>query len=107
MEFQDGKWFHEAPGKQFDAAGKRAVVKHLCFGPLETRIWYELQDGSYSCEIHFIEGVQAEDVFADSVSKAEMLEVLKSELVLCQKYNKLELASLFQAEIDRIEIQPA
>ncbi len=103
MSFQVGEWWHEAPGKQFDAAGKRVVVKHLCYGPLETQIWYELQDGSYSLEIHFIEGIRAGEAVVDCVNKLEMLEVLKSEIALCQRYNEPELAALFQVEVDRIE----
>lgn len=102
MGFQVGAWWHEAPGKEFDAAGKRAIVKHLCFGPLETRTWYELKDGRYNYEVHFIEGMQARDIFVDLISRSEMFEVIKSEMILCQKYNLPELASLFQIEIERI-----
>jgi len=105
MNFRIGEWWHEAPNKKADATGKRAIVKHLCFGPLETRIWYELEDGQYSYEVHFIEGIQEGDIFVDFINKSKMLEVIKSEIALCQKYNKLELVALFQAEIERIENQ--
>ncbi len=103
MDFWVGKWLHKAPDKEFDAAGKRAIVKHLCFGPLETRIWHELKNGQYHYEVHFIEGIQAGDVFTDCIGRSEMMEVIRAEIALCQKYNKRDLAALFQAEIERME----
>lgn len=103
MGFQVGEWLHEVPAKEFDTAGKRNLVKRLCFGPLETQIWCELKDGSYSHEIHFIEGIQDGEVYVNSISKSEMLEVLKYEIALCQKYGKPEIVSLFRNEVERIE----
>lgn len=103
MGFQVGEWLHDVPDKEFDASGKRTIVKRLCFGPLEAQIWFELKDGSYSHETHFIEGIQAGEVYVNGISKPEMLEVLRCEIILCQKYGKPEQVSLFQVEINRIE----
>ena len=103
MGFWIGEWLHEGPDREFDAAGKRAVVKHLCFGSLETRIWYEFRDGQYCCEVHFIEGIQAGDVFSDRISKPEMMEVIRAEIALCQKHGERDMAAFFQAEIGRME----
>ncbi|MCI8373732.1 MAG: hypothetical protein HFI75_15320 [Lachnospiraceae bacterium] len=102
MGFWVGAWLHDVPDTEYNASGKRAVVKHLCFGPLETRIWYKVLNGQYCCEIHFIEGMQAEESFTDFISKAEMLEVIEAEIVLCKEYNETELAVLFQAEKEKI-----
>ena len=74
------------------------------FGPLETRIWYKLTNGQYCREIHFIEGIQAGERFTDFISKTEMLEVIESEIVLCKKHNETNLALLFQAEKEKINL---
>ncbi|MDE7297817.1 MAG: hypothetical protein K2N94_03165 [Lachnospiraceae bacterium] len=103
MGFWVGAWLHDTPDTGYDAKGKRAVVKHLCFGPLETRIWYQCKDGQYCREIHFIEGLQAEELFTDFISKSEMLKVIEAEIALCKKYNQTELSVLFQAEKEEIE----
>ena len=99
MGFWVGAWLHDVPDTEYNASGKRAVVKHLCFGPLETRIWYKVLNGQYCCEIHFIEGMQGRmTVLTDE----ELLEVIEAEIVLCKEYNETELAVLFQAEKEKI-----
>ena len=103
MNFKVGEWWHDLPCRESDASGRRAIVKHLCFGPLETRIWYELRNGQYQYEIHFIEGIQAGDIFTNSVSKPEMMEVIRTEIELCQTYGKPEWVSLLLAELVRME----
>ena len=42
MEFWVGTWLHVIPDQK-DSAGndKRIIIKHLCFGPVETQIWYQ------------------------------------------------------------------
>jgi len=104
MGFWVGDWLHNAPDTKYNANGKQSIVKHLCFGPLETRIWYKLTNGQYCREIHFIEGIQAGERFTDFISKTEMLEVIESEIVLCKKHNETNLALLFQAEKEKINL---
>lgn len=104
MGFQISAWLHEAPDTKYNASGKQVIVKHLCFGPLETRIWYKLINGQYCREIHFIEGLQAEERFIDFISKSEMLEVIETEIALCKKYNQTDLVALFQAEKEKINL---
>ena len=104
MGFTIGAWLHNAPDISFDANGKQAIVKHLCFGPLETKIWYKLIDGQYCREIHFIEGLQAGERYTDFIDKSEMLEVIDSEIALCQKHNETNLAALLQVEREKINL---
>ena len=103
MGFWVGNWLHDPPSKEYDSTGKRAIIKHLCFGPVETQTWYESVDGQYYCELCIIEGLQAGDVFLDRISKAKMLEVIITEIDLCKRLGEAELAAAFQAEKDRIE----
>ena len=93
---------HSAPHREFDAEGKRAVASHACFGPLETRTWYETRDGRYFRRIYIIEGLQAGDVFTDFISREEVREVLEHEIALCRQYGKSDMASLFQKEKDKL-----
>lgn len=102
MGFWVGAWLHDAPDAGYNASGKQAIVKHLCFGPLESRIWYKQNDGQFCCEIRFIEGLQEGERFIDFISKSEMLEVIDNEIALCQKHNETNLAVLFQAEREKI-----
>ena len=97
-----GAWLHDEPDRTFDSRGNRAIVKRLCFGPAETQIWYETADGQYFCERHMIEGIQAGARFVDFISKSKMLEVLKSEIAVCETCNAPELAVLFQAEKEKL-----
>lgn len=106
MGFKIGAWLHDAPDIGFGADGKQAIVKHLCFGPLETRIWYKLIDGQYCCEIHFIEGLQEGERYIDFISRTEMLEVIDNEIALCEKHGETSLAALLQVEKERINIPP-
>lgn len=101
MSFTVGTWTHDAPDTEYSASGKQVIIKHLCFGPLETRIWYKLIDGQYCREIHFIEGLQAGERFTDFISKSEMLEVVENEIALCRKYGEIDMATLLQAERKR------
>lgn len=103
MGFWVDSWLHEMPDTNFDRSGKRAIVNHKCFGPLETRIWYELKDGRYCCEVHFIEGVQAGDIFTDFISRAEMLKTIDNEIELCKKHNEIKALILFQTEKEKIK----
>ena len=104
MGFRIGAWLHDAPDTEYSADGKQAIVKHLCFGPLETRIWYKRIDGQYCREIHFIEGLQAGEQFIDFMSKSEMLEVIQAEIDLCKKYDEAGLAALLQIEKEKMNL---
>ena len=103
MGFWAGNWLHDPPSEEYDSTGKRAIIKHLCFGPVETQTWYESVDGQYYCELHIIEGLQTGDVFLDRISKAKILEAIITEIDLCKRLGQVELAAAFQAEKERIE----
>ena len=94
-------WLHGAPEQTADTEGKRAVIQHFCFGPLETRIWYALRDGRYCCQHRMSEGIQAGDVFTDMVSPDEIEKLLEREIALCGKYGKSDMTALFQKEIEK------
>lgn len=102
MGFWVGSWLHDTPDTEYSASGKQAIVKHLCFGPLETRIWYKLTDGRYCCETHFVEGLQEGERFTDFISKSEMFEVIEAEIILCRKYGETDMAALLQAEKEKL-----
>jgi len=102
MSFSIGAWLHDEPDTGYDASGKQAIVKHFCFDPLETRIWYKLIDGQYCCETHFIEGTQEGERFTDFISKSEMLAVIEAEIVLCKKHGETDMAAFLQAEKEKI-----
>ena len=104
MGFMVGAWLHEGPDKGYDFSGKQAIVKHLCFGPLEIQIWYKLKDGQYCREIHFIDGIQAGERYTDYIEKSEMIEIIDNEIALCEKYNEMNLASLLQIEREKINL---
>lgn len=104
MSFRVGTWIHDTPDTEYSTSGKQAIVKHLCFGPLETRIWYKLIDGQYCREIHFIEGLQAGEQFTDFISKSEMLKVVENEIALCKKHGEIEMETLLQAEKKKINL---
>ena len=45
MEFWVGTWLHVIPDQKDSADNdKRIIIKHLCFGPVETQIWYQSKD---------------------------------------------------------------
>ncbi len=102
MSFWAGAWLHDAPDEAFDHTGKRVIVKRLCFGPAETQIWYEATDGQYFQELHIEEGIQAGERYVDVISKSAMLNVLKTEIALCEKYNEPEMSILFQTEKEKL-----
>ena len=53
--------------------------------------------------LHIIEGLQAEDIFRDRISKAKTLEAITTEIDLCKRLGGTELAAVFQTEKDKIE----
>jgi len=104
MSSSIGAWLHDAPDTGYNTSGKQAIVKHLCFGPLETQIWYKLIDGQYCCETHFVEGIQEGERFTESISKSEMLTVIEAEIALCKKHGETDMATLLQAEKEKINL---
>ncbi len=105
MGFFVGSWLHDIPDTEFDADGKQMIIKHLCFGPLETWLWYRLRDGRYCCEVHFIEGLQEGEQYTDFISKSEMLKIIEDEIALCKKYNEINLAVLLQTKKEKILLE--
>ncbi len=105
MGFFVGSWLHDIPDTGFDADGKQMIIKHLCFGPLETWLWYRLRDGRYCCEVHFIEGLQEGEQYTDFISKSEMLKIIEDEIALCKRYNEINLAVLLQTKKEKILLE--
>ena len=96
-----GPWLHEAPeapGKD----GRRAVMKQLCFGPAEARVWYALEDGRFCREVRFLEGLQAGERGVDFLSRAELQDALRAEAALCERRGAPALAARFRAEAERL-----
>ena len=103
MSFRVGEWLHDTPTTESNADGKRTIVRHLCFGSLETQIWYETMDGRYCRETHFIEGPQAGELYTDFISRSEMIDVIKSEIALCKIFGDMTLEVLLCSEMERIQ----
>ena len=73
--FRIGIWEHAAPEEHYDRDGKRAIIKHLCYGPLETMIYGVTTDSTYYWEYHIIEGLEEGERFLEYISKEKMLEI--------------------------------
>lgn len=100
--FWIGSWLHDIPDTEFDSDGKQVIVKYLCFGPLETRLWCKLRDGRYCYEHHFIEGLQGGERYINFISKSDMLKVIEDDIAFCKKYGEMEMVTLLQAEKKKI-----
>jgi len=96
-------WVHEAPDKEDDSSGKQAIVKHICFDPLEARISYKLKGGQYCREIHFIEGLQAGELYTEYIGASEMIEMIDGEIAFCKKYGDTYSVKLLQVEREKIK----
>ena len=105
MGFWVDLWLHDIPDTEFDADGKQIIIRHLCFGPLTTRLWYKQSDGQYCCKIHFIEGFQDDEQYTDLISTSEMLRIIETEIDLCKKHGAADSATLLQVERENILMQ--
>lgn len=103
MEFWVGQWMHCAPDEKYDANGRRNIIKHMCWGPLETQIWFETSDHKYYYEEHIIEGILEGDKTLEAISKIEMIKAINDEIILCKKYSASKLIPLFENEREKIE----
>ena len=99
--FQVGDWLHCPPKEQF-VQGRRVLIQHLCFGPLETRQWFVTEDGRFFYEEHIIEGCRAGELFREARTREELLRALDCEIQLCRRFQGEALIPLFQAERDRL-----
>lgn len=102
QDFWVGSWLHSPPNNTF-VNGRRTIVTHLCFGPVETRTWFVTEEGERFYEEQILEGVQAGDQFLEPVSKAELLQVLDHEIALCQSMHCTDAQLRFQAEKEYLE----
>lgn len=101
--FQDGIWTHTVPNKGYNASGRRGIINHLCFGPLETITYGITIDSKCYYEYHIIEGIQEGDLFFEYIDQAKLLEAIRKEIELCKQYCADEMFSLFQAEKEALE----
>ena len=99
-DFWVGTWLHCPPDKHF-VKGRRTIMKHLRFGPVETRIWFVTEDGGCFYEETVLEGL--EDRFFEPISTVEMMDALEHEIDLCQRFHGEGLIPLFLAERARLE----
>ena len=93
-------WLHCPPEREF-VNGRRVILKKLCFGPVESRIWFVTEDGRCWYEETIQEGIRARDHFLEPVSREALLRLLDSEIAVCQRLQQLEACALFQAEKER------
>ena len=85
--FWAGSWQHIIFGEfSTDGKGNRPLIRHLCYGPLETREYGITADGSFYYEEHIIEGVGAGGKIFEIISLDEFLRAADNEAKLCEKY---------------------
>ena len=99
-DFWVSHWLHCPPEREF-VNGRRVILKKLCFGPVESRLWFVTEDGRCWYEESISEGIQAGDRFLEPISREALLRLLDSEIALCQRLQQLEASSLFQEEKER------
>ena len=100
-DFWVGHWLHCPPEENF-SGGRRAVLRHLCFGPAETRAWFVTKEGDFFYEEHILEGCQAGEHCLEPCTRTELLRALDREMELCRRFQGEELLPLFQAERDAL-----
>lgn len=83
--FWVGEWLHIIYRENAGGKGKRPIICHLCFGPLETRE-YGITDSSFYFEEHIIEGIGEGDRDFRIIGKEEFLKAVNGEIRLCEKY---------------------
>lgn len=99
-DFWVAHWLHCPPEREF-VNGRRVILKKLCFGPVESRIWFVTEDGRCWYEENIQEGSRTGDHFLEPVSRKALLRLLDSEIAVCQRLQQLEACALFQAEKER------
>ena len=98
--FWAGSWLHCPPEREF-VNGRRTILKKLCFGSVESQIWFVTEDGRCWYEESIQEGIQAGDRFLEPVSREALLRLLVSEIALCLRLQQMGACSLFQEEKER------
>ena len=96
--FWVGRWFHTTPCKNKD---RTKVIRHLCFGPLETYI-VGIHNNQYFREIHEIEVVIEDDIDFRYISKEEFIRELDNEIRTCLKYHADEQAEILKSYKENI-----
>lgn len=99
-DIQIGSWLHCAPERDF-RDGRRAIVKRLCFGPLESWSFGVTADSGYFREVRILEGTDERSL--SSISLEELREAIAGEIRLCRKHQGEDLAALLQAELETLE----
>lgn len=89
--FWVGIWYHCTPCENKD---RTEVIKHLCFGPLETYI-VGIQNNQYFREIHEIEPY--ENTYFRYISKEDFINAIDNEISVCLKYNANEQAEILKS----------
>ena len=98
--FWVGSWLHGPPGEE-SVHGRRVLLSHLCFGPLESREWFVTEEDRFFYEEHILEGCQAGETLREARTREELLEALDHEMELCVRFHGEALLPLLQAERDR------
>ena len=99
-DFWVAHWLHCPPEREF-VNGRRVILKHLCFGPAESRVWFATEEGGCWYEERTLEGVQAGEPLLEPVGREELQRLLSGEVALCRRLRQEELIPLFQEEKER------
>lgn len=99
-DFWVASWLHCPPEERF-VNGRRTLIRHLCFGLAESRVWFVTEEGRCFYEERIMEGPQAGDVFLEPVSRENLIHLLDKEISLCRQLNREELIPLFLREKER------
>lgn len=98
-----GSWHHVLPNKTFDLNGRRGIVRHLCFGPLETQIYGITSDNQYYYEYSILEGIEEGERTFYFIDKGELLKAIDKEILLCRENHAEKMMQILEEERDLIE----
>ena len=101
--FWTEEWLHCIPREELWVEDRRCILKHLCFAPLETQVYYITKNDRCYCEYHIIEGIQEGEQYVNEISLEDMLNKFNVEIELCRKYQVEGLISALQAEKNKLE----
>lgn len=85
--FWNGEWQHIIFGElTSDSEGNRPIIRHLCFGPLETREYGITADNAFYYKEHIIEGIGAGEKIFEIINVNDFLAAIDREAALCKKH---------------------
>ena len=89
-EFWLNGWHHIMSEEKCDSEERRAIIRRLCFGPLETD-FYGIEKDKFYHEYHYIEGLLEGEIDFYYISKEKFMNELEYEIKLSMEHKSDEL----------------